>query len=308
MSRSAPAPGSPPTVSVFDFLYYDARRVGSLLAQLTGDGVLQGLKRTDATAKIARLDNQMQGKVSLAVAGASGAQTDSTTDEAREGLERSYDPFWANARGLLDLLDAHDLIWRDLDSAPIGQPVLASGALVMLDLGFLREVWKRPVIKKLIITQAAAAQALAAGSRQQRRATEKKPAPPNEAEVALDLIDLLPHTVQGTLVLPDAEVFFTIQPDGLVTPPGDLMLKHGTHLGDAWHVLGLLDAVPGLPTDKQLQDMTIVGAGSQFAQIVTGLAQPVQQLMGRPLSAYAVTPLAIFREVARPSPSFPSPP
>lgn len=57
----------------------------------------------------------------------------------------------------MDLLDERKLIRRDLGSAAIGDFVLITGGLVVLDVAMLRGLWKRPSVQKLLKAAAAGA-------------------------------------------------------------------------------------------------------------------------------------------------------
>lgn len=310
MSRSSEAPPEEGSDSVYDFLYQDAARIGSLLSQL-GDGPLQSFKRVIATGSNDKQEASYGGKIGVSGTGAHRTETEGTASENRESLERGYDPLWGNALLLLDILHGRGVIRRKLDGATIGQFVIASGALVIMDLAMLRDLWRRPSFQQLIKAEAnnqdpaiSLPQGLAAGNRAERRRQGKSQersaiAQPSVTEIGLDLVDLLPHTIQGWILEPDCEAFFTLQAGGLTIPSGDLMLKHGAHVGRGWNVLGIVDAVPGGMSEEDINDLVRVTMGSAMGQLVTGLAQPVRELMGRPDTAYSVTPLLIFRPVAQ---------
>lgn len=84
MSGSEPAQGQPATASVYDFLYHDARRVGSFLAQFDENGLLQSLKRSIATAAIQASELTMGGDAGLAVIKAKAGSKDANTEERRD--------------------------------------------------------------------------------------------------------------------------------------------------------------------------------------------------------------------------------
>lgn len=293
--------------SVFDFLYQDLPRISAFLAQLD-DGLIQSLKRTAGTGSSSKDETQTGGKIGSSGTGVNLTGIEGTTTEQREGLERTFDPLWSNAIRLLDLLDQGGWVQRDIETAGIGRCVVVTGSLVIMDLGMLREMWKRPSIQKLLragveqASQFGAANDQHAPRHERRREASlarSKNSRPSEAEVGLDIMDLLPHVTQGYLLQPGSETFFTLQVSGLAVPSGDLMLKHGLHLGAGWNMLGIVDALPSATTDDEVFDLFRVGASSHMAQMLTGMAHPLRELMGRPPTAYSVTPLLIFRPVSR---------
>jgi hypothetical protein len=85
--------------SVYDFLYYDARRIGSFLAQFDDSGHLQQVRQSDT----ARKGNKRGFKITagagapLVGTGNVGFETQ-PYDTGSESSERIYDPLWSNAR------------------------------------------------------------------------------------------------------------------------------------------------------------------------------------------------------------------
>jgi hypothetical protein len=67
-----------------------------------------------------------------------------------EQEERSYDPLWANALALLDYIEKTKLPVRDLTSAEIGEFVLLSGPLWIVDTAMLKAIVETPTLKKYL--------------------------------------------------------------------------------------------------------------------------------------------------------------
>jgi len=91
----------------------------------------------------------------------------------RESLERTYDPLWANALGLLDLLGERKMIRDGVASARIGQFVKVSGSISVSDLTMWKGLWSLPALKQVLAENAKAERqaALAAlPNREARRA------------------------------------------------------------------------------------------------------------------------------------------
>jgi hypothetical protein len=126
----------PRSDSVLDFLYHDARRVGSFLAQFDDAGHLQGLTESETVAKRVKRSWKLSVGGSIPEAGASGeaAIERGPAEGGSKTNERVYDPFWTNALTLLDYLEVNGLIQRDIWQARIGQFVLVKGNLIVLDV------------------------------------------------------------------------------------------------------------------------------------------------------------------------------
>jgi hypothetical protein len=77
-----------------------------------------------------------------------------TVPTGSESSERIYDPLWSNARTLLDYLEAANLIGRDLATARIGQFVIASGDLTVLNTSMLPKFFESTRYQELTIRQA----------------------------------------------------------------------------------------------------------------------------------------------------------
>src|SRR5690349_8457450 len=132
--KSGEEPDHPESRSVYDFLYHDARRVGSYLAQFEASGLLQSVRQTVAVEESET--SKAGAAAGLGVpklASASGQFEDQAGTLSRDISEKQYDPYWKHAVSLLTYLQNAALLCRDLRSAHIGQFVLASGPLLITD-------------------------------------------------------------------------------------------------------------------------------------------------------------------------------
>jgi len=208
------------------------------------------------------------------------------TREGGESHARVYDPLWTNALNFLDLIDEHGLLQRDPRKARIGQLVLASGALEVMDLALVKGLWAMPSVKDTVST------AMAHMSEEQR----------NQFSLAMEIVRHFPHLVQGTLTAGNVRVWSTLNADSLVAPPGDLLLKHGVTVGGVWNLVGILDAYPQdkpSPPPVPLFGNELILGSTLFAQLLTSLAPMVPAFLGRPIGSYGVTPL--LRACLKPS-------
>lgn len=277
--------------SVFDFLYYDARRVGSYLSQFDNFGLLQTIKHVEGTteARSSSFSGSAGLNVPLVVKGQTGADH-RISEEARENAEKSYDPFWINATNLIDLLNRRSMIKRDLATAAFGQFVLATGGLTIVDLTVLRAIMASSILRQAT----GPTTEKSAGNRRNRQSNAAKTEPTQWDQIT-ELIGLLPHAVQARFACDPAQVWASLREDSLVTTSTDLLLKYGSDDIGSWNVLGILDARP----DKFEMQNQVVGdvmiEGLAPAQKVIG---PIARLLlGRPSGSYGITPLLIFRSV-----------
>lgn len=297
--------------SVFDFLYHDSRRVGSFLSQFDVSGHLQQIKQTESVGQVSGNKATVSGAKGIPlVAQGTGAYDRSWGKDGREGSERTYDPLWANARTLLDFLDDRGMIIRDPRQARIGDFVLVSGALTIVDLPMLKGIWEIGYMKTILRGTLEANDALAVQTktRNERRNTKKADGSPSKADEYVDgvlkLLSLMPHPVQAHLIEDSMAVMWSsLREDSLIVSSSDLFLKHGPMVAGKWSMLGILDA---LPTDSsnvdpctqvQLAQMREL-QGNSFAQVLFELAPAIREQVGRPTHAYGITPILLFREVS----------
>ena len=308
-AASGRAPGEPENDSVYDFLYQDVRRVGSYLAQFDAAGHLTAITQSESIAKGAK--RSWKATIGGTLPPQLGAPTAEIGVErgpaegGSESSERAYDPLWTNATTLLDYLAERNLIERDIGRARIGQFVLAAGRLQILDVTLLRNVWEKPSVGHFIRAGIAETTQQNQVSRQVRRHLERhggsQPTQaPSEADLMLDLVSVLPHSIQATVLGDDYSAWCNLSEENLVGHASDLVLKHGVVVPGRWFVLGVLDALAGdVMIDPGDTDTAQALAGNQIGAFAAMIAALARQFIGRPLNAYGMTPLLIFREVAR---------
>ena len=287
------ASGQSENASVFDFLYHDPLRIASFLGQFDPHGVAQSLKRTDQTTKGSTDQSNDRLRINVGVASGQLGEQIGFSESAQHGSEKTYDPLWANARAFLDYLETHAMIERHISQASIGNFVLFSGKLSIADLTLLREAWKLPSMKKALgIDERPAAK--------YGNASAKTNSDADAQRFAIEMLSILPHSVQATLSFAGETVWANLKPDCLASEPSDLTLKHGFAIPGDWSVIGILDARPRY-VDFQLP-MAARDDGEEAANVIfQSLAPLTRKFVGRPDAAYAVTPLLLFRQVGSPS-------
>jgi hypothetical protein len=272
--------------SVFDFLYIDSRRIALFLSQFDAYGHLKALTRSVSE------NAKTGGGIDLKL-----AKID-YSDGSDSSVKKEYDAQWVAPLTFLDTADQRGLIERDITKARIGRLVLLSGRLSMLDMAMLKGAWEMPAIRQQIQSGVTPTAPL---SRAQRRRGEAATPVPG-VDMILGLLKLWPHVTQVMLAGNGMTAWGTIRDDGLITPAGDLILKHGVGIAGTWSVVGVLDATPELnpitdPNQAVQAAMAAPTVPSLVGTLFEALSPLTRQALGRPPSAYGVTPLLIFRDV-----------
>ena len=280
---------SPPSSenSVYDFLYYDERRIGSFLGQFDPDGTLQSRKR------IAAVDKSSQSKASYGTKGGvptllqgTTSYEDGDTERYGKSAEHVYDPLWANALKFLEYLEDKRLLNRDPRQAKLGQFVLLTGSLTIQDTQLFKAMVENATLKKWLL--ALMGENSAPSGPRQAKARDQTP---SNADLAMALIPLLPHLVQASVRAGDLSFWCALDPERLSLSPGGLQLKHGSQIAGKWSMLGVLDAMPVNPsTANPSAEDGLLSAISIFSDML-------RPLLGRPSDAFGITPLIVFREV-----------
>jgi hypothetical protein len=293
---------------VYDFLYHDARRIASFLAQFETYGVLQQVKATESVGHVGTSKTTIAANAGVPlVAKGAAALAGTVTDEERDAAERTYDPLWTNARTLRDYLTERGMIVREIEKARIGQFVQVTGELAAFDLGLLKQAWKLPAIKESVLTAAAkqsAAQLPPPKNKAERaKARYAKQELPEGLEAGFELMSIMPHTIQASIRGQNWTVWASLREDSLVTSGSELLLKHGVGIAGTWNMLGILDALPhqgDVLTATYVTEQILAGLsmGGLVSQVLGSLGPMARMMLGRPSDAFGMTPLLIFREVS----------
>lgn len=291
----------PERSSVYDFLYHDARRVGSFLAQFETHGVPSQTKATESTGRSAATRTSTGGDFGVPAVMKAQASIDSTvTEDERDAAERTFDPLWTNARTLLNYLTERGLIQRDLWDARLGQFVLASGALIVLDVAMFKSAWDKPAVKKLAIASAVGGTPASGRERKSGHDGSK-----SDAQLLIEMLSLFPHSIQAHLLGTNYGVWCSFAEASLVGASSDVVLKHGSFVPGEWHMLGILDAFPdvkqeptsGEAVSESVDEAVASSVGTMIGKLTAQLAPVARELLGRPRTSFGMTPLLIFREV-----------
>lgn len=276
--------------SVYDFLYFDLPRIQIFNSQFDQYGHLTELTRSVQTT------DTVGGTLDVKV-----VKSDTSASQ-QTGVSKKYEAQFVAPLSFLD--HAKGLIVRDINKAGIGQFVLATGSLRILDLMMLKEAWELTSVKKLVLhgAQVASQNNNPNQSRQERRANQRRSENVDAASAGVnfmfDMLRIMPHGFQGQLDAGTSQIWSPMRAEGFITPPRDLLLNHGIDVSGLWNIVGILDATP--THDGQLLAAP-AAPGPDSTSLVGNVALSIQpmarQILGRPKGAYGVTPLLIFREV-----------
>jgi len=287
--------------SIFDFLFHDGRRIAAFLAQFHDYGHLQNIKSREGISKDVKRGFSLKAGFSLPnfsgipTADTGGGDITFSRDPLDSGSitsEKNFDPYWANARNFLDIIDEKGLLSREIEKARIGQLVLFSGNIIIVDTRFTTSLGKSPAA----VQQIALATSLL--SNEQR----------TQFELSTELMNNLPPTIQVSVTNGTQSCWMTVGSDNMTISCDDLMLKFGQKIEGFWAVIGILDGLPteslpsilplSMPSDPQEQAKLASQLGiSQGGMLALGISTFARLHMGRPTGSYGLTPLLIFREV-----------
>ncbi|WP_443024817.1 DUF6414 family protein [Sphingomonas sp. Leaf22] len=292
-------------ISVLDFLYHDSRRIGSFLSQFEGDGFLQQLTRNKSGTRGSKNNSKKQGGINIGFgSGKIDADKEASLSIA-EGYTRVFDPYWANAREFLNFVIEKNILKNDISLSSIGQFVKVNGYLSVSDLGMIKNAWKVNSIQKKIMGGAAPEKSAAHMTAAEKAAFKREEKESQEnSELLLDMLQMLPHSINASLITDEEDlpslVWGALREEYLTMPASEIVLAHGSRLPGIWSIVGILTALPEwvVPDLNKTLNGEIGVLNSMVGQVSEQLAPIVRFALGRPVGAFAITPLLIFREVA----------
>ncbi|TPI64447.1 hypothetical protein FJ417_02095 [Mesorhizobium sp. B3-1-7] len=272
------------TVSVFDFLYVDHHRIGLFLSQFSEFGHL-----TDVVHSRSVTDD------AAVTGGFKGILSGETKSGEREGIERRYSAQWSQALNFLDEVNARKMLNPDITKAHIGGLVLSSGMLSILNMKPLEHSWAAAIENAKDAHQQANAHR---GNRQERRSNKNSQAPAGTADVSgLRLLGTLEQPIIMALKSGNFRLWSTLDAKYLLGHSSDLTLKHGIKIAGEWHVLGILDCLPGDPNTGETDGRICGGGNNEFGSGAIQLWRELGLVFGRPDDCHGITPIIIMREV-----------
>jgi hypothetical protein len=282
--------------SVFDFLYVDSGRIALFLSQFNQYGHLKSLTKSVSENSSAGGDFNP-------------AKLD-YSEGSSTGIKKEYDAQWIAPLSFLDQAQQRNIIERDIASAGIGNLVLASGALSVRDLRLIMGIMALPSMKAMIPKPAQPPDTRGRNQRRYDPRTEPEAAPDPNA-LGFEVMSVLPHGTQALMVSGGTQIWCSVRDDCLLVPASELFLSHGVDIPGEWNILGILDARPDEEEARLSPQERLDGAGAAmatdgvmtlvtqgFGGFIDGVAPLARMLLGRRSTAYGLTPILIFREVA----------
>lgn len=270
------AHGSHDTESVYDFIYLDRDRLASFSAQIFDHGVLTSVKTDDkGTNQVA--SEMTSGPKAIFQATERESQTN------LQGVERQFDAAWALPLNVLNRLDELHLIKRSLAEASLGELVLFSGFVNIIDLGIAKDLWE-PV---LALEQIKEEQPKTSAQRKRFQITK------TQTKAVIDIVKKLPHSVQLRVFNGDEQAWSTLRREFLTVNSEDFPLKYGPSIEGTWHCLAVLDAKPSADEDEGIK---LPEGASEMEIGMWNLFLQMRVMLGRRFTDYGITPIAVFRK------------
>lgn len=262
----------PSTVSLYDFLYLDSGRLSSYLAQLDENGILKTIDRSQSA------DESESEQNSVGYSSTHKAQVDGRSHS--KSANRHYDASSTALYSVMDLLDKHGLIQKNISETNIGQIVLCAGQITFQDIRMMRDLWE-PIMNMHFQNQPGKGKP----NSQERANRDNLKA----------LLKALPHSLLLMLTtLEDDSFWASLDEENLLINENDITLKHGASFAGQWHCLGILDAKPDSENDSPFPSSA---AHNDFFVGMAEMAGHIRTFLGRPTFSYGITPIAIFREI-----------
>ncbi len=273
--------------NIYDFFYQDAPRIASYLAQFGTSGHLQTVKEVSGTDVGGQTDAQFKAGLSLGVINVKVGHADRNGTTQKASLEKTFDPLWANVLNLIKKLTDRNLISENIQHAQYGNFILCSGSLVVLETGFLQQLYKTDAFKKRARMGAI-------------NPITNELVSDDEFELGAVAIQHAALQIQAHLITGMGAVWTTLRPDGLTTPMSEILYKYGPIIDGNWKMLAIKDANPQLSLEHLAVFSNMLAKiypGTVYVPEVAAAATLVRAMFGRPANAYGVTPIAIFRSV-----------
>jgi hypothetical protein len=262
------------TKYLFDYIYLDRDKLAAYSAQIFDHGALTSIKSVSGTQE--HTGTKLDGGIPKLLSGEASEQV-----SLNESLERSFDAAWALPLNVINGLDEMGLVHRDITKANYGQMVLVKGAIQLIDLRMLQNLWG------LIVNHTLGE--LPASTPAHKKAKQAAAA---EAKNMAELVSKLPHSLQFKMNGENASVWSTLQPEHMIINPFDFAMKHGASIKGEWHMLAVVDAKP-----NDVEDDTMFNSPSPIEAGFLVMISQLKVLMGRQDGDYGVTPVAVFRKI-----------
>lgn len=275
------AQGSQSTDSLFDYFYVDKERVNALTAQLFPSGVLNGVKQTSGESE----KDLKEIKAGLPIIGAKTNASESWT----RSQERFFDSSWSLPLNLLDKLFEAGKMKSNLIDAKLGDIVLIKGMMKVFDAQMVHLCM--PIVKKIKINE------LKNEKNASLKTKLKKEL--SDLENAEELMKILPENTHIDFADSCGHCsWMSVDPLNLTTTLSDISLKYGHFIPGEWNILCIVDAyADDSKTDNPSAPYPSISNDLKAA--IEPMLVMMRSMMGRPEGSFGVTPLIIFRSLAK---------
>ncbi len=294
----SPAESGDDHAALYDFVYLDRPRIDAFHAQLSEHGALTATKVSEQTERSRRRSGRAEIPHLL------GGSID-TDRSASQTYERQYDPSLLAAIDTVERLDDEGSIHRDLATATVGTVIVVEGDLEVVDVRLLRDMWDFAIsfAMRAQIDESAVTSAIQTGTKHERDAArrtrsalqqQKVDAEKNIRGIA-EIVKHLPHPLQATISTTSESFWSVLDVEHFIGSPESFALQHGSQIAGRWSMIAIIDARPDpLPLEDPFS-----GSASNIAGMLLQVQGFVRQQFGRPWQSYGVTPLMIYRSIAR---------
>lgn len=264
------------TKSIYDFIYLDLDRIHSYYAQLM-DGVPN--QKTSSNREQKTLTNK------ITTGPRDIVHYDGRKEDTKEeSLEQLMDMHHVLPRDMINLLDEHCLISKNLAANNLGKLVMIKGLINFSDFETLGK------------NSDAAMDSLKSEGGQLSTKEEA------DMKTVFSVIKAYPIDVQATMQIKNITIqhaWMALDKKYLTSAHLVSALKHKTLSSEEFIVLGILDAIPDKFVKDESEDLakfkrTLTNA-KPFFQALFSMSDAYKEIIGRPDDFYGITPVSIFR-------------
>lgn len=256
-------------IEVYDFLYVDAPRIKSLIAQLDDDGPLADLTITDSR------EDERGHDIGGGVGSEHIAETRASRASKRttgESYQRRYEVQYGLPFDVMRRLDEREIIQRDPARWRFGAIAEFCGDMFLMDFASIHAGWEG------MIKHAAG---LAAA----------------DEAAAMSIFSRMPASVHAVFHRGATKVWSMLVLEHWNIPPQSVTLSLGSFVTGDWKIVGVVDA---MPTTKSATEQH-PPVDTTFAKPFANLAQNMKSLMGRSADCFGFTPIIVYRSIVRKS-------
>lgn len=254
---------------LYDFLYVNHDILSSYNAQLDNDGLLTSSVVTHQTSE--QITNSVSGDIKVI----KGQREESSHFHSTR--QNNFDTSKNMPLNVIRELNSRGLIHNDISTAQLGQIVLFSGRMQLVDLAMMSDL----IIPSLDVYIDDPSSGEAERARQVKNSSYVK------------LIRAMPRVLQIRIFDDEKSAWCTVEPKDMVQNTFSLAMKYDVTIHGEWHMLAVLDAFP----DDKAIDNKAFEYMSQFDMNYIETFLSIRQLIGRRPTEYGLTPLAIFRKL-----------